>query len=111
MTSTNSNRAMMASLLVLEFMSAQPGSHIDASKPVYIGRKGITVSVVFYTAQGYVMVSYQKFPLSTSYCLSTVKDGLAAKKALSAECDQVWEVPNDLFTDALTTLLSGIYGQ
>ncbi len=105
LTSSADARSLLAALLSLEFFYQRPDMTIDASKAIYVGRKGSVVSAMFCTDRGYVAVFFEKSPFSTSYGLSTLKSASTAKQILTAASDQVWEVPLDKYNESLAALV------
>ena len=105
LTTTGTNRAVLAALLTLEFAAQRPDCTIDYTKPIYVGKSGTMASVMFCTSKGYVLVIYQMNPLSTSYGIVNEKNAAVAKASLALVSDDVWEVPLDLYTEKLTLLV------
>lgn len=106
LTTTSNNRAILAALLSLEFVYQRHDLEIDYSFPIYVGKSGTMASVMFCTESGYVLVIYQKAPLSTGYGISNIKDAYIAKKALEIASDSVWEVPLNLYNEKLALLVN-----
>ncbi len=105
LTSSADAKALLAALLSLEFFYQRPDMTIDATKTIYVGRKGSVVPAMFCTDRGYVAVFFEKSPFSTSYGLSTLKSASTAKQILTAASDQVWEVPLDKYNESLAALV------
>lgn len=106
LTTTDSNRAILAALLTLEFACQRPDLQIDYSLPIYVGKSGTMASAMFCTEKGYVLVIYQKKPFSTSYGITNEKNANIAKRVLELASDDVWEVPLNLYNEKLALLVN-----
>lgn len=108
LTISESNRALLAALLTLEFQVQESNVEIDYQSPIYVAKYGTVVSASFNTSKGYVVVMYQMHPLTTYYSFSNSTDATIAKLALEMSSDSVWEVPFAMYYEMLAQLVNQI---
>ncbi len=105
LTSTSGNRAILAALLSLEFVTQCPDFSIDYSLPIYACVQGDIAAIALGGEEDYALVIFQMNPLSTSYGFLYGNNPATVKVALDAANESVWQVPIDEYNEKLALLV------
>lgn len=105
LTTTSDNRAILAALLSLEFVTQQPDFTIDYTLPIYACKQGSIASVAVGGEKDYALIIFQMNPLSTSYGYLYGNDPATVRAALEATNESVWQVPLDAYNEKLAALV------
>ena len=97
-------RALLAALLTVEYTEQQPDVEIDTSKPIFVGKMDDMAIVAFDTDQGYAQLFLQMDPLATCYGYIETHNPDSVRVDLEGSTDQIWELTEDEYYDALIAL-------
>ncbi len=103
-TADPEGRALLAALMTVEFTEQQPDVEIDTSKPIFVALMDDMAIVVFDTDQGYAQLFLQLDPLATCYGYIETHNAGAVQVDLEGSSEQVWELSEDEYYDALIDL-------
>ena len=108
LTTTSTNRAVLAALLSLEFANQKPDFEIDYSLPIYVCKQGNIASVAIGGTKDYALVIFQMNPLSTSYGIFEGNDPATIKATLDTTNENVWQVSLDEYNEKLAGIVDQI---
>ena len=97
-------RALLAALMTVEFTDQVQDAEVDTEKPIYVGAMEDMTVVAFDTNKGYARIFLQLDPLATSYGYIQTHDAEAVRTDMESICDQVWDLNEDAYYDALIAL-------
>lgn len=103
-TADPDGRALLAALLTVEYTEQQPDVEIDTSKPIFVGKMDDMAIVAFDTDQGYAQLFLQMDPLATCYGYIETHNPDSVRVDLEGSTDQIWELTEDEYYDALIAL-------
>ena len=105
LTTTSTNRAILAALLSLEFTYQRYDFTFDYNLPIFVCKSGQIASVAMGGKDSYALIIYQMNPLSTSYGIIYGNDPNTIKATLSQTNDSVWTVSLDDYNEKLAALV------
>ncbi len=97
-------RALLAALMTVEFTEQQPDEEIDTERTIYVASMDEMAVVAFDSTRGYVRMFLQLDPLASCYGFVNTHDSIEMMMELESTSDQVWEVSEDEYYDALIAL-------
>ena len=105
LTTSTTNRAVLAALLSLEFADQRPDFKLDYTLPIYVSKLGRVASVAIGGEKGYALILYQMNPLKTGYGILDSTDSSVIRNTLEASNEAVWQVSLDDYNKNLAALV------